>query len=375
MLELSECTLPSVVIDIGSTIGDYHIIGLLGRGGMGRVFKVRNVISDRVEAMKCMRSYADSAPELTERFQREIKVLAKLEHPNVTSFRTAFRVGDELVLVMEHVEGSSLDKRLKTGKLEAWMALNYACQVLSALDYAHESGVLHRDVKPSNILLGKGETAKLTDFGIASLTGEAGLTMTGNALGSLHYMSPEQMKAMSLDARSDVYSVGVTLYEMVTGKMPVPGDSFYAILRAHTDERPTPPMHLVPEVPVGLSDVIVKSLEKDPKDRFQTAGEFRAALMALGPPKPLTADLLATAGVDSNFKLQMGDSKPIPRSWDPALLETAKRNLAVYIGPMARVIVGRAAEKALSVQDLYQLLAAEIPSLQDRDKFLRKMPV
>ena len=367
--------MPSVVIDIGSTIGDYHIIGLLGRGGMGRVFKVRNVISDRVEAMKCMRSYADAAPEMTERFQREIKVLAKLEHPNVTSFRTAFRVGDELVLVMEHVEGSSLDKRLKTGKLDAWMALNYACQVLSALDYAHESGVLHRDVKPSNILLGRGETAKLTDFGIATLTGEAGLTMTGNALGSLHYMSPEQMKAMALDARSDVYSVGVTLYEMVTGKMPVPGDSFYAILRAHTDERPTPPMHLVPEVPVGLSDVIVKSLEKDPKDRFQTAGEFRAALMALGPPKPLTADLLATAGVDSNFKLQMGDSKPIPKSWDPALLETAKRNLAVYIGPMARVIVGRAAEKAHSVQDLYQLLAAEIPSSQDRDKFLRKMPV
>jgi serine/threonine-protein kinase len=367
--------LPSVVLDIGSTVGDYHIVGLLGRGGMGRVFKVRNVISDRIEAMKCLRSYADAAPELTERFQREIKVLARLEHPNVTSFRTAFRVGDELVMVMEHVEGSSLDRRLKTGKLDAWLALNYACQVLSALDYAHQSGVLHRDVKPSNILLGKGDTAKLTDFGIASLAGEAALTMTGNALGSLHYMSPEQMKAMALDVRSDVYSVGVTLYEMVTGKIPVPGDSFYAILKAHTDERPTPPMNLVPEVPVGLSDVIVKALEKDPKSRFQTASEFRAALMALAPPKHLTADLLATAGVDSNFKLRIEESGSAPRSWDPELIETAKRNLAVYIGPMARVIVLRAAEKAHSVQELYQLLAAEIPSLQDRDKFLRKMPV
>jgi serine/threonine-protein kinase len=366
--------LPSVALDIGSTVGDYHIIGLLGRGGMGRVFKVRNLISDRIEAMKSLRSYADAAPELTERFLREIKVLAKLEHPNITSFRTAFRVGDELLMVMEHVEGNSLDRKLKSGNLDTWLAVHYGCQVLSALSYAHQAGVLHRDVKPSNILLGAGNTAKLTDFGIASLAGEAALTMTGNALGSLHYMSPEQMKAEALDARSDIYSVGVTLYEMVTGRVPVQGDSFYAILRAHTDERPTPPMELVPQFPIGLSDVILKALEKNPKSRFQTADEFRTALVALGPAKQ-SSDMFSTAGVDSSFKLKVEGHVTSPKSWDPEMLEAAKRNLAVYIGPMARVIVGRAADKARSVQDLYELLAAEIPSLQDRDKFLRKMPV
>jgi eukaryotic-like serine/threonine-protein kinase len=364
-----------VGIDIGSTVGDYQIIGMLGRGGMGRVFKVRNVISDRVEAMKCLRSYADAAPELTERFHREIKVLAKLEHPNITSFRTAFRVGDEILMVMEHVEGSSLDRRLKSGALETSRAVHYACQVLAALSYAHRAGVLHRDVKPSNILLGAGDSAKLTDFGIASLAGDAALTMTGNAMGSLHYMAPEQMRAEPLDARADVYSVGVTLYEMVTGRVPVKGDSFYTILKAHTDERPAPPMNLVPEVPAGLSDVIVKALEKDQKARFQTADDFRAALLSLSSTRHPSADLFAAAGVDSDFKLKVEEHVSTPKTWDPEVLEAAKRNLATYIGPMARVLVGRAADKARSVQDLYQILATEIPSLHDRDRFLRCMPL
>jgi eukaryotic-like serine/threonine-protein kinase len=356
-------------------VGDYEIIAVLGRGGMGRVFKVRNVISDRVDAMKSLLAYAETEPEVAERFIREIKVLAKLEHPNITSFRTAFRVESELLMIMEHVEGSSLDRILARHRIELWRAVHYACQVLDALSHAHHCGVLHRDVKPSNILIGMGDHVKLTDFGIASLTGDPGLTMTGRALGTLFYMSPEQMKAEALDKTSDIYSVGVMLYEMVTGRVPFKGDSYYAILKAHLESKPVPPIDLVPESPPELSKIIEKSLEKRPAARFQTADEFRAALQALNLAKPSDSDSIPTApmGVQPFSPAPKTPSRG-SKSWDAAVLETARRNLAMYIGPMAKVIVSRAANNARSIEDLYQILAAEISSLHDREKFLRSMP-
>lgn len=219
---------------------------------MGKVFKVRNVISDRVDAMKSLLSYGDGESEAAERFIREIKVLAKLEHPNITSFRTAFRVSEEVLMIMEYVEGSSLSRKLVHNRLELWRAVDYTCQVLSALSHAHQSGVLHRDVKPSNILIGPDDRVKLTDFGIASLTTEPGLTITGGTVGTLCYMSPEQMKAFPIDGRADLYSVGVTLYEMVTGRVPFKGDSYYSVLKANLEHRPIPPKELVPDVAAEL---------------------------------------------------------------------------------------------------------------------------
>jgi eukaryotic-like serine/threonine-protein kinase len=221
-IEVFRCPQPN--LEVGKTVGDYGIIALLGRGGMGKVFKVRNVISDRVDAMKSLLSYGDGESEAAERFIREIKVLAKLEHPNITSFRTAFRVNEEVLMIMEYVEGSCLSQKLHH-RLEVWRAVDYTCQVLSALSHAHQSGVLHRDVKPSNILIGADDRVKLTDFGIASLTADPGLTVTGGTVGTLYYRSPEQMKALPIDGRADLYSAGVTLYEMITGRVPFRGDS------------------------------------------------------------------------------------------------------------------------------------------------------
>jgi eukaryotic-like serine/threonine-protein kinase len=368
--------LSAINIEVGSTIGDYEIIALLGRGGMGRVFKVRNLISDRVEAMKSLLSYADSEPELADRFLREIKVLAKLEHPNITSFRTAFRVNNELLMIMEHVEGSSLDRKLAEHRMQPGRAVHYACQVLSALGHAHRNGVLHRDVKPSNILIGPGDHVKLTDFGIASLTADPGLTMTGRTTGTLCYMSPEQMKAEQLDARSDIYSFGVTLYEMVTGQVPFKGESYYAVLKAHLESRPVPPIDLAPESPAELSNIIEKSLEKRPSERYQTAEEFRLALQGLNLPKPFDSDSIPTASVGGQgFPVAAKTPSHGSKSWEPAVLETARKNLAVYIGPMAKVIVGRAANRTHSIEDLYQILATEIASLHDREKFLRSKPL
>jgi serine/threonine protein kinase len=369
--------LPETNLEVGKTVGDYEIIGLLGHGGMGKVFKVRNVISDRVDAMKSLLSYGDGESEAAERFIREIKVLAKLEHPNITSFRTAFRANDEVLMIMEYVDGSSLSRKLVQHRLELGRAVDYASQVLSALSHAHQSGVLHRDVKPSNILIGADGRVKLTDFGIASLTADPGLTITGGTVGTLYYMSPEQMKALPLDGRADLYSVGVTLYEMVTGQVPFKGDSYYAILKAHLETIPVPPMDLVPGLPAELSDIIEKALEKQPSARFQTAEEFRVALQELNLPKASDADAIPTASVavpsyPAAFKTP---SSRRSRSWDPAELETARKNLAVYIGPMAKFIVGRAANHARSVEELYQALATEISSLKDREKFLRSRPL
>ncbi|PYX87083.1 MAG: serine/threonine protein kinase, partial [Acidobacteria bacterium] len=198
-----------ISLDIGTTIGDYEVVALLGRGGMGKVYKVRNVISDRVEAMKVLLPDTEATPELAERFIREIKVVASLDHRNIASLRTALRVDSQLLMVMECVEGTSVDQKLRVGKIGVGQVVHYMTQVLDALAYAHRRGVIHRDVKPSNILIGPDDNVKLTDFGIASRAGDPRLTATGMALGSLYYMSPEQVRAMSLDARSDLYSVGV----------------------------------------------------------------------------------------------------------------------------------------------------------------------
>ena len=365
-----------VNLDVGQTVGDYEILSLLGRGGMGKVFKVRNLISDRVEAMKVLLPDTDAAPELAERFAREIKLVASLEHPNIAALRTAVRAGNQMLMIMEYVEGSSLDQKMQAEKLETGRAVHFMVQVLAALGYAHEHGVVHRDIKPSNVLVRSNDGVKLTDFGIASRAGDPRITATGIALGSLYYMSPEQVKALPLDPRSDIYSVGVTLYEIVTGRRPIQGDSFFAIMRAHLDQKPPSPIELAPHISPELSRIIERSLEKSPEDRFHTAADFRSALAQLFPD-PRSQSAPAATRVD-NFTAP-AKSRPLPAAttgnFDPALLETIRKKLAAYIGPMAKVIVNRAAKNARSAQDLYELVAAEIPSAGDRQKFLRSLPL
>jgi len=383
-------------IEIGQTVGGYQVIALVGRGGMGKVYKVRNVISDRVEAMKVLLDDATAAPDLSERFLREIKVVAGLEHPNIASLRTAFKVDDQLIMIMELVEGSSLDENLRGGRLNPLYALDCTCQVLAALSYAHRLGVIHRDIKPANILITRGGVVKLTDFGIASKAGDPRLTAPGTALGSLYYMSPEQLKAEPLDVRSDLYSLGATLYECVTGRHPFQGDSFYAIMRGHLEQKPLPPVRLSADIPAGLSRLIEKALEKAPEHRFQSAEEFRNALvefqsqlspapsglrLVTPPPVPIYAApaptaILAAATVEAvpapaapAAAGSLRVSQQVKSLGEPDL-EKLKRDLAVYIGPMAKIIVARAAKKSGSLRQLYESVAAEIPSPADREKFL-----
>src|SRR5262252_9164962 len=221
--------------ELNQRIGDYQILSELGQGGMGRVYRVRNVLSDRIEAMKVLLPDLAGRQELAARFLREIKLMATLNHPNIAALRTAFTADNQLVMIMEYVEGTALEERLRHGPISTAEAVNYIDQVLSALSYAHQLHVIHRDIKPSNMMLTPEGVVKLMDFGIAQRADQGDLTRTNTTVGSFAYMSPEQIRGETVDARSDLYSVGVSLYEMVTGQRPFPSETAFAALQAHLE--------------------------------------------------------------------------------------------------------------------------------------------
>jgi len=268
---------------INKRIGDYEILNELGAGGMGKVYKVRNVISDRIEAMKILLPDLVGRQELAARFLREIKVLAALDHPNIAALRTALTLDNQLVMVMEFVEGTTLTERMQQGPIPVADAVNYISQVLDALGYAHQQHVIHRDIKPANMMLTPQGIVKLMDFGIARSASESTLTSTGTTLGSLGYMSPEQVKGETTDARSDLYSVGISLYEMVTGRRPFRESSDYSIMAAQVNQPPTPPIEIKPGLPPELNEIILLAIAKSPAARFQSAGAFKNALSRVVP--------------------------------------------------------------------------------------------
>ncbi len=266
---------------VGDKIGDYQIIGVLGAGGMGRVYQVKNMISDRVDAMKVLLPDLAHEPDLADRFVREIKVLASLNHPNIAGLHTALRLQNQLLMIMEFVDGTTLEDKLRNGPFPLHDAIDYVSQVLSALGYAHSQGVIHRDIKPANMMLTPENVIKLMDFGIAKSKTDRKLTMTGTTVGSLSYMPPEQVQGTDLDPRSDLYSVGVSLYEMVTGSRPFKGNSDYDLMVAQLQKAPLPPINIQPGLPKALNDIIMISLEKDPARRFHSAEAFRFALQSV----------------------------------------------------------------------------------------------
>src|SRR5580693_3020972 len=248
---------------VGQELGDYEVLGILGAGGMGKVYKVRNTISDRVEAMKILLPDLAGQKDLADRFLREIKVLASLNHPNIAALRTALTLDNQLVMIMEFVDGVTLSSRLHQGAIPPTQAVKYIDQVLEALSYAHKQNIIHRDIKPANMMLTPDGVVKLMDFGIARSGSDRSLTLTGTTLGSLYYMSPEQVKGQATDQRSDLYSVGVSLYEMVTGERPFRADSDYSLMAAHLQQTPKPPIELQSDLPAALNEIILMSIAKD----------------------------------------------------------------------------------------------------------------
>jgi serine/threonine-protein kinase len=268
---------------IGQIIGNYKIEEKLGEGGMGAVYKGVDTMLDREVAIKALRPELASQTSVVERFRSEAVTLAKLNHPNIASLYSLFREGEELYMVLEYVRGETLDTILqKRGALPAEEAIPVFCQVLDGINHAHEFGIVHRDIKPANVMLTENGKLKVLDFGIARLLGSARMTRAGNIIGTLEYMAPEQVKGGETDARSDIYSLGMMLYEVLTGKTPFDTENEFELMKLQTETMPVPPREVNPDIPEEVEAAIMQAIDKDPELRFQTAGDFLQELLDAG---------------------------------------------------------------------------------------------
>ncbi len=269
---------------VGKVLGNrYEILERLGGGGMAIVYKGRDTMLNRLVTIKVLRPEYTSDEDFVRRFRREARSVASLSHPNIVNIYDVGQESDVYYLVMEYIDGENLKTLIKReGPLPLEKALQFAGQICDALDHAHENNIVHRDVKPHNILITKTGRAKLTDFGIALEAGTATMTSTDTILGSVHYISPEQAKGEQAGAASDIYSMGIVLYEMLTGRVPFTGDSPIAIALCHVQNTPELPSKLRPGIPAGVEKVVLKALSKEPQDRFPTAGEMSQVLKRYG---------------------------------------------------------------------------------------------
>ena len=272
-----------MTLDVGTQIGDYRILSRIGRGTYGIVFEAEHVVTKQVDALKVMLDTAGLAED-EEHFLREIQVQAKLQHPNIAAVYQAFRAPCGIVLAMERVAGESLRTVLDRGRLPRATGLRYILDTLAGLDFAEQAGVIHRDIKPENIMITPDGAVKITDFGLAHVVNSSRIAGSGESLGTPWYVAPEQFDGNGkVDARTDVYSTGVVLYEVATGRLPFPGTNGFSVMRAHLEKEPTPPVQLDPEIGASLSAVILKAMEKAPSKRYPGAAAFRAAIQMAAP--------------------------------------------------------------------------------------------
>jgi len=273
---------------IGTQIGNYRIVEKLGEGGMGVVYKGVDVFLDRPVAIKVLGPDLARNPELVERFKAEAKAQANLNHTNLATL-FAFLVQDgNAVMVMEYVDGETFGQMIqRRGPIPSQEAVPLFKQALLGIGAAHRMGIIHRDIKPSNLMLRRDGIVKVMDFGIAKLMGTRGMTRTGTQMGTVAYMSPEQIQNRGVDIRSDIYALGVTLFEMLSGHIPFESDSDFQIMHDHVATPPPLPTRFYPYIPKGIENVVLRALEKSPDNRFQTVEEFGAALEhpdSLPPP-------------------------------------------------------------------------------------------
>jgi len=275
-----------------SQLGRYNIIGELGQGAMGTVYKAVDPLIDRIVAIKTINlSMAlDEKDEYESRFYQEAKAAGRLSHPNIVTIYDVGKSGEIAYIAMEFLQGRELRDLLNDGKrMPVEQVINVVAQVAQGLAYAHEHGIVHRDIKPSNIMIVRDGHVKITDFGIARMASAAVRTQTGMVLGSPKYMSPEQVVGKLTDQRSDIFSLGVVLYEMLTGQAPFSGENINAIMYQTLNSVPPPPNTLSPNVPEMLNFIVAKALAKKLEHRYQDAKEFAADLHACRDrlPRPL----------------------------------------------------------------------------------------
>jgi len=274
---------------IGKSLGGrYEVEQRIGGGGMAIVYKAHDNLLNRTVALKILRSQFGHDDDFIVRFRREAQAAASLSHPNIVNVYDVGEEDDIQYIVMEYVEGSTLKELItKKGVLDVEEAVPIAMQICDALDHAHHNHIIHRDIKPHNILIGKGGRVKVTDFGIARAVTSATITHTGSVIGSVHYFSPEQARGGISGEKSDIYSLGIVLYEMVTGNVPFSGDSPISVALKHLQEEIVPPKEINPKLPQSVENVILKSLVKDPLYRYQSVKEMQRDLKTCLDPDRL----------------------------------------------------------------------------------------
>ena len=307
---------------IGELIDHYRVLELIGRGAMGVVYKALDVNLDRTVAIKVMSAEVRNDPDFVERFRQEARVQAALNHPNVALLFDYFVHDGAPVAVMELIEGESLEQLIRRrGALPAREAIPLFKQALRGVAAAHRAGIIHRDLKPANLMVTKDGVVKVMDFGIAKRQGVTGATKVSTSIGSPLYMAPEQILGRAVDCRTDVYGLGITLYELVSGYRPFNplGKAEYLVLNAHVNDVPEPPTVYRFGIPQVIVDAVMRSLAKEPEARFQSADEFAQALPdlldAAPPEKPATpAALVANAGATP-----LGPSGTVALEYSPAM--------------------------------------------------------
>ncbi len=276
--------------------GRYELDGVVGRGGMAEVYRARDIRLDRIVAIKTLRADLARDQIFQARFRREAQSAASLNHPSIVA---VYDTGEDMAtglpvpyIVMEFVDGRTVRDLLQDGhRLLPERSLEIIDGVLRALDYSHQAGIVHRDIKPGNVMVTRNGDVKVMDFGIARAMSDAQATMTQTAqvIGTAQYLSPEQARGERVDSRSDLYSTGCLLYELLTGRPPFTGDSPVAIAYQHVRENPIPPSRVDPDVPAWADAIVLKAMAKSPADRYQTAADMRADLQRAASGLPVAA--------------------------------------------------------------------------------------
>src|SRR5262249_12521652 len=312
--------------------GRYEIVGELGRGAMGIVYKAVDPVIGRTVAVKTIRLSEEgtglSHPELLTRFQTEARAAGLLTHPNIV---VVFDAGEEdglYYITMELVEGKSLQTLLDSGhSFPLPRTLRIMEQTCSALQFAHERNVVHRDIKPANLMLAPDDTVKITDFGTAKILQFGTMQQTSHVMGTPSYMSPEQVKGRAVDGRSNIFSLGVMLYEMLTGEKPFPGQNITTVIYKIVNEDPVPPRQIDPSIHPGISAVVMRALVKEPEQRYQTAREMLEDLRnyrsIAGAASPQATAVLSNHGAPtSTLPLNAALHSRGPVLEDPAIAAT-----------------------------------------------------
>jgi eukaryotic-like serine/threonine-protein kinase len=268
---------------VGETIaGRYGLEEVVGHGGMSTVYKAHDTLLERNVALKILHQQYNEDEDFVERFKREARSVAQLQHPNIVTVIDRGEEDGRQYIVFEYIDGENLKELVvRKGRLDVREALEIALEIARGLGFAHDHGLVHRDVKPQNVLLNGDGAAKVTDFGIArSLDVDRGVTQTGTVLGTSNYIAPEQASGQPVDAHTDVYSLGVVLYEMLTGELPFPGEHFVAVAMKHIQEPSPSVLDVRGDVPLRVAEMIDRALEKDPEQRFPTMDAFAAEIEA-----------------------------------------------------------------------------------------------